>query len=307
MLDLIIIGAGTAGLSASIYACRAGLAVRTLERNGMGGGQLADAVQVENYPGFAQISGFDLTQKMREHAEALGSVLETADVSRLIWKQNYWEVESTNGKQYEARAVIAAMGTQRRKLDVPGEKQYLGHGVSYCATCDGAFFRGKTVAVIGGGDTAVDDALYLSDLAQTVYLVHRRDALRANQRRQQLLHTKKNIIFLWNTVILAIHGTEVVTAITTDTQGVKRGVPVDGVFVAIGAQPHTACLPSELVYDSGGYVLAGEDGKTNLPGLFVAGDIRSKSTRQAVTAAADGANCVFSVEQYLREQRETLI
>lgn len=301
MLDLIIVGAGVAGLSASVYAQRAALEARTLERDGMGGGQLAEAVQVENYPGMTQISGFDLAQAMRRHAEALGSVFETAEVLRLIQRQSHWEVQCADGTRYKARAVIAAMGTQRRRLEVPGEEQYTGHGVSYCATCDGAFFRGKTVAVVGGGDTAVDDALYLSDLAETVYLVHRRETLRANRRRQELLRTKKNVVFLWNTVVLAIHGKEQVTAFTTDTQGVKRTIPTDGVFIAVGSVPHTDCLPPETARDAAGYLLTGEDGKTNLPGLFAAGDIRSKPLRQAVTAAADGASCVVSAERYLQE------
>lgn len=307
MLDVVIVGAGPAGLSASVYAKRAALKALTLERDGMGGGQLAEAVQVENYPGFAQISGFDLAQAMRRHAEALGGAFETGEVSHVVQKQSHWEVQCADGTQYEARTVIAAAGTRRRKLEVPGEEQYAGHGVSYCATCDGAFFRGKTVAVIGGGDTAVDDALYLSDLAETVYLVHRRDTLRANRRRQELLRTKRNVVCLWNTVVLAIHGKDQVTAFTTDTQGVKRTIPVDGVFIAVGAVPYTDWLPPETARDAAGYLLAGEDGKTNLPGLFAGGDIRHKPLRQAVTAVADGACCVASAEQYLHEKSKTPI
>lgn len=304
MLDLVIIGAGAAGLSASIYAQRAALEARTLERDGVGGGQLAEAVQVDNYPGFARISGFALTQAMRRHAEALGSVFETAEAVRVARAGADWEVQCADGVRYRARAVIAATGTQRRRLEVPGETAYIGRGVSYCATCDGAFFRGKTVAVVGGGDTAVDDALFLSDLAARVYLVHRRDTLRANRRRQALLRTRQNVTVLWDTVVRDIYGADAVTGCTVQTRGETRALAVDGVFVAIGAVPHTGWLPPEAARDAAGYLAAGEDGATGVPGLFAAGDIRSKRLRQAVTAAADGACCVASVERYLQENRK---
>lgn len=302
MLDLIIIGAGPAGLSAAIYAQRAALNACTLEREGAGG-QIADAVDVENYPGFSQISGYDLAQAMHTHAQSLGAVFEAAEVSALMRRESHWDVRCADGKILSARAVIAATGTQRRKLQVPGEETYTGHGVSYCATCDGFFFKGKTVAVVGGGDTAVDDAIYLSGIAQHVYLIHRRDTLRAGRRRQELLRTKQNITFLWKTVVTGICGDgQKVESIQVDTDGTSRELPVDGVFVAVGAVPDCEYLPSESIRDAGGYVQAGEDGITNLPGLFVAGDIRTKTLRQLVTAAADGACCVAAAEQYLQMQ-----
>lgn len=302
MLDLVIIGAGPAGLSAAVYAQRAALRTRMLEPEGTGG-QLADAVEVENYPGIAQISGYDLAQAMQAHAEALGSTLETAGVKNLVWRESHWEVRCTDGRIYAARAVIAATGTQRRRLEVPGERRYTGRGVSYCATCDGFFFRGKTVVVVGGGDTAVDDAIFLSNMAEHVYVVHRRDTLRANKRRQQLLRTRENVTFVWHTVVTAIQGDgQRVTSVALNARGAQSELAADGVFVAVGAVPNTACLPDALARDAAGYVRAGEDGRTNLPGLFAAGDVRTKPLRQIVTAAADGACCVASAEQYLQEK-----
>lgn len=301
MLDLVIIGAGPAGLSASIYAQRAALHTVTLESEGMGGGQIADAVEVDNYPGLLHTSGFDLSQALYSHAQELGSVFRNAMASRLQKQQSHWDVICSDGDVISAKAVIAASGTQQRKLQVPGETQYTGHGVSYCATCDGAFFKGKRVAVIGGGDTAVDDAIFLSDLAQQVYLIHRRDTLRANQRRQELMRTRKNVTLLWNTVVKEIQGEQQVQRIMLEhADGTQQVMEIDGIFVAVGSTPRTAYLPKRVLCDKAGYVLAGEDGSTRLPGLFVAGDMRAKMLRQVVTAVADGACCVHAAEQYIR-------
>ena len=302
MLDVMIIGAGPAGLSAAVYAQRAALDARILEQ-GMAGGQLAAALDVDNYPGIASVSGAELARRMQQHAEALGSRLQAAQVIALHAYAAHWEAVCADGQTVCARAVIAATGTTRRKLAVAGEKQYTGHGVSYCATCDGFFFKGKTVAVIGGGDAAVDDALYLSGLAARVYLVHRRDALRAGKRRQQELMRKNNIVFLWDSVVAEIcgDGTQVTALQLKRRDGTEHRLQTDGVFVAIGAQPNAAYLPTEVLRDAVGYVLAGEDGRTNLAGLFVSGDVRAKLQRQAVTAAADGAYAVDAVERYLRE------
>lgn len=301
MLDLVIIGAGPAGLSASIYAQRAALRTVILEHEGAGGGQIADAVQVENYPGFLQISGLELAEQMRRHAEHLGAAFRRGEAARLEHCGSHWNVVCTDGTALTAKAVIAASGAQPRKLQVPGEQAYLGHGVSYCATCDGAFFRGKTVAVIGGGDTAVDDAILLSDLASRVYVVHRRDTLRANRRRQDTLHTKQNVTFLWNTVVREVKGDgTAVQSIVVEQSGRVDALPVDGVFVAIGSTPRTAYLPQAVPRDAAGYVRAGESGETGLPGLFAAGDVRAKTVRQVVTAVADGACCVDAAEKYIR-------
>lgn len=304
MLDLMIIGAGPAGLSAAVYAQRAALHARTLEQY-TAGGQIASAMHVENYPGIPEISGLDLADQMREHVKALGGEMEMAEVVSLLQRKSEpcWEAVCGDERTVTARSVIVATGTQRRKLNVPGEDKYTGHGVSYCAACDGFFFRGKTAAVIGGGDTAVDDAIHLSSIAKRVYLIHRRDTLRANQRRQEILRRKSNVTMLWNSVVTEICGDgERVNAVhLKQTNGSCPKLLVDGVFIAVGAVPETEYLPPELQRDSEGYIVAGEDGKTNLPGLFVAGDLRTKTLRQAVTAVSDGACAVTSAEQYLQQ------
>lgn len=302
MLDLMIIGAGPAGLSAAVYAQRAALDTCVLEQY-TAGGQIAEAVDVENYPGIASITGSELAQRMEQHAQALGSTLRTAEVVSLLRRASGWDAVCADGKIVSARAVIAATGTVRRKLGVPGEDTYTGRGVSYCATCDSFFFKGKTVAVVGGGDTAVDDAIFLSGIAQNVYLIHRRDSLRANLRRQEELRRKTNVTILWDCVVTEVCGDkDHVTALhVKQKDGTCPKLLLDGVFLAIGAQPKAEYLPAELLRDTAGYVLAGEDGRTNMPGLFVSGDLRVKKQRQAVTAAADGACAVASVEQYIRE------
>lgn len=302
MLDLIIIGAGPAGLSAAVYAQRAALDTCVLEQY-TAGGQIAEAIDVENYPGIPSITGSELAQRMEQHAKALGSILRTVEVVSLLRRASGWDAVCADGKIVSARAVIAATGTARRKLGVPGEDIYTGRGVSYCATCDGFFFKGKTVAVVGGGDTAVDDAIFLSGIAQNVYLIHRRDSLRANPRRQEKLRQKTNVTILWDCVVTEICGDKNhVTALHLQQKdGMCPKLLLDGVFVAVGAQPKAEYMPTELLRDAAGYVLAGEDGRTNIPGLFVSGDLRAKTQRQAVTAAADGACAVASVEQYLRE------
>lgn len=302
MLDLMIIGAGPAGLSAAVYAQRAALDACVLEQY-TAGGQIAEAMDVENYPGIPSITGSALAQHMEQHAKALGSTLQTAEVVSLFRRASWWDAICADGKIVSARAVIAATGTTRRKLNVPGEDTYTGRGVSYCATCDGFFFKGKTVAVIGGGDTAVDDAIFLSEIAERVYLVHRRDTLRANPRRQEKLRQKNNVTILWDCVVTEICGdANHVTALhVKQKNGTCPKLLLDGVFIAVGAQPKAEYLPTGLLRDAAGYVSAGEDGETNLSGLFVSGDLRTKKQRQAVTAAADGACAVASAERYLRE------
>ncbi|MDO5785489.1 MAG: FAD-dependent oxidoreductase [Eubacteriales bacterium] len=302
MLDLMIIGAGPAGLSAAVYAQRAALDACVLEQY-TAGGQIAEAVDVENYPGIPSITGAALAQRMEQHAKVLGSTLQTAEVVSLIRRASCWDAICANGQTVSARAVIAATGTMRRKLHVPGEDTYTGRGVSYCATCDGFFFKGKTVAVVGGGDTAVDDAIFLSEVAERIYLVHRRDSLRASPRRQEKLRQKTNVTILWDCVVTEICGDkDHMTALhVKQKNGTCPKLLTDGVFIAVGAQPKAEYLPAELLRDAAGYVPAAEDGRTNLPGLFVSGDLRAKTQRQAITAAADGACAVASVEQYLRE------
>lgn len=301
MYDIIIIGSGPAGLAASIYASRARLRTLVLERDTMGAGQIAVTEQVDNYPGLLHIGGYELGEKFREHAESLGASICENDVERLTKQDGVFQIALADGTTVSAKSVIYAAGTSYRKLDVPGAEL---PGVSYCATCDGAFYQGKTVAVIGGGDTALGDALYLSRMAKTVYLVHRRDAFRANAALQESVKQTENIVLVTNAVPTAVVGEKRVSALQIDHSGQPEELILDGVFVAIGSVPNTEPLRGLADLDAHGYVKAGEDGVTSLDGLFAAGDVRTKPLRQVVTAAADGANCVASAEQYLLQNEK---
>lgn len=302
--DLIIIGAGPAGLSAAIYAVRAGLNALVLDKSAISGGQVLNTWEVDNYPALPGISGAELAEKMRAHADRLGAVFENACVNRVSLTGEIKRLETDRGS-YECRSVILAMGAVHAKLGVPGEDVLTGAGVSYCATCDGAFFRNKTVAVVGGGDVAVEDALLLTQICKKVYLIHRRDSLRAAGSLQERLKKADNIEILWNTVVKEIRGeTRVSGLLLEETSGEQKELEVQGVFIAVGIRPQTEILKEEagnvegLLLDNG-YLPAGEDGKTVLPGVFAAGDIRKKNMRQILTAAADGANCVASAQEYL--------
>lgn len=301
MYDIIIIGSGPAGLAASIYASRARLRTLVLERDTMGAGQIAVTEQVDNYPGLLHIGGYELGEKFREHAESLGASICENDVERLTKQDGVFQIALADGTTVSTKSVIYAAGTSYRKLDVPGAEL---SGVSYCATCDGAFYQGKTVAVIGGGDTALGDALYLARMAKTVYLVHRRDAFRANAALQESVKQTENIVLVTNAVPTAVVGEKRVSALRIDHNGQPEELTLDGVFVAIGSVPNTEPLRDLADLDAHGYVKAGEDGVTSLDGLFAAGDVRTKLLRQVVTAAADGANCVASAEQYLLQNEK---
>lgn len=301
MYDIIIIGSGPAGLTAAIYASRARLRTLVLERDTMGAGQIAVTEQVDNYPGLLHIGGYELGEKFREHAESLGASICENDVERLTKQDGVFQIALADGTTVSAKSVIYAAGTSYRKLDVPGAEL---PGVSYCATCDGAFYQGKTVAVIGGGDTALGDALYLARMAKTVYLVHRRDAFRANAALQESVKQTENIVLVTNAVPTAVVGEKRVSALRIDHNGQPEELILDGVFVAIGSAPNTEPLRGLADLDAHGYVKAGEDGITSLDGLFAAGDVRTKLLRQVVTAAADGANCVASAEQYLLQNEK---
>lgn len=301
MYDIIIIGSGPAGLTAAIYASRARLRTLVLERDTMGAGQIAVTEQVDNYPGLLHIGGYELGEKFREHAESLGASICENDVERLTKQDGVFQIALADGTVVSAKSVIYAAGTSYRKLDVPGAEL---PGVSYCATCDGAFYQGKTVAVIGGGDTALGDALYLARMAKTVYLVHRRDAFRANAALQESVKQTENIVLVTNAVPTAVVGEKRVSALRIDHNGQPEELTLDGVFVAIGSVPNTEPLRGLTDLDAHGYVKAGEDGITSLDGLFAAGDVRTKLLRQVVTAAADGANCVASAEQYLLQNEK---
>ncbi|MGN1014547.1 MAG: NAD(P)/FAD-dependent oxidoreductase [Butyricicoccus sp.] len=301
-MDVLMIGAGPAGLSAAIYVQRAALQGLTLEAMGAAGGQIAQAARVDNYPGIPEVSGVELAQAMYRHAKSLGAPFQNGQVTKLYREGSVWTAELSDGTTLTAPTVIAATGTRRKALGVPGEQRLTGRGVSYCAACDGALFRGKDVAVVGGGDSAADTALLLSGLAKRVYLVHRRDTLRASPMRQEQLREQSNIAYLWNTEITRIDGTDLVQSVQlSQPAGGAKELAVDGVFVSIGAVPEASYLPKELTRDAEGYPIAREDGCTGLDGLFVAGDLRSGSFRQAVTAAADGARCADAAERYLRK------
>ena len=307
MYDLIIIGSGPAGLSAAVYAKRAGLNMIIIEKNPVSGGQIIDTYEVDNYLGIPGVNGFDLAMKFREHADKLGTefvdatvagiecVREATDTQAPIYK-----VKTDNG-DYEAHTVILATGAHHSKLGIPGEEEYIGKGVSYCATCDGAFYRGKVTAVNGGGDVAVEDAIFLSRFCSKVYLIHRRDELRATKILQDELFGIENIEVIWDSVVKEIKGEDKVTTLKIENVKSKEesDLNVDGIFVAIGIHPSTDLFADIVKCDENGYVIANEDGATSTSGIFVAGDSRKKRLRQIVTAVADGANAVTSVQDYL--------
>lgn len=301
MYDLIIIGAGPAGLSAAVYGMRAGLALMVIEQTPMGGGQVVDTGEVDNYLGLPGINGFELGQKFRRHAETLGAVFQSGRVVSVYDGEDRKVVETVDGAKYEARALIVAGGAAHAKLGVPGEDVYRGQGVSYCATCDGAFFRKRNVAVIGGGDVAVEDAVYLAGLCRKVYLIHRRDSLRAAKSLQKKLFSCENVEILWNNTLQRVNGSDLVEGITVRQvrDGSEREIAVEGVFIAVGMNPNTEAYRGTVACDEGGYIIAGEDCATNIPGIFAAGDIRTKTLRQIVTAVSDGACAVASAERYL--------
>ncbi len=301
MYDLIIIGAGPAGLSAAVYGMRAGLALMVIEQTPMGGGQVVDTGEVDNYLGLPGINGFELGQKFRRHAETLGAVFQSGRVVSVYDGEDRKVVETVDGAKYEARALIVAGGAAHAKLGVPGEDVYRGQGVSYCATCDGAFFRKRNVAVIGGGDVAVEDAVYLAGLCRKVYLIHRRDSLRAAKSLQKKLFSCENVEIVWNNTLQRVNGSDLVEGITVRQvrDGSEREIAVEGVFIAVGMNPNTEAYRGTVACDEGGYIIAGEDCATNIPGIFAAGDIRTKTLRQIVTAVSDGACAVASAERYL--------
>lgn len=317
--DLIIIGSGPAGLGAAIYAQRAELKTLVIEKEMVSGGQVLTTYEVDNYAGLPGINGFDLGMKFREHADKLGAEFAEDQVVRI----EPCEEQAEDGAQvraaelsvslkrvvgendtYLAKTIILAAGANHRKLEVPGEERLTGMGVSYCATCDGAFFKNKTTAVVGGGDVAIEDAIFLARLCQKVYLIHRRDELRGAKSLQSRLMSMENVEILWNTVVESIDGENQVESLQllNKKSGEKQTLPVDGVFIAVGITPNSEAYRGLVEMDGGGYLVAGEDGKTSVPGIFAAGDVRTKQLRQIVTAAADGANCVTSVERYLNGQ-----
>lgn len=299
--DLIIVGSGPAGLCAAIYAQRAKLSCITIERNYMSGGQVINTYEVDNYPGLPGINGFDMAQQFRAHAEKLGAEFVEAEVENIELLENGVKKIVADGKDYYAKTIIIATGAKHRTLSVKGEEELSGMGVSYCATCDGAFFKNKTAAVVGGGDVAVEDALFLARACEKVYLIHRRDELRAAKVLQEAALSNEKIVPVWNSIVTEITGEDKVESIKLQNVTTKEEqvLSVEGVFVAVGILPNTELFQEILTLDESGYIRAGEDCKTSVEGIFAAGDVRTKPLRQIITAAADGANAVTAVQEYL--------
>ncbi len=305
MYDMVIIGGGPAGLSAAVYAKRAMLNFVLLEGAGVCGGQVLNTGRVDNYPGLYGESGFDISMRFQEHADKLGAVIKTGAVTHVEERDHIFYVHLSDGSVMETRTVVIATGAKHRLLHVPGEERLTGKGVSYCATCDGMFYKGKETAIIGGGDVALEDALYLSRLCTQVYLVHRRDTFRASKMLQTQVKQAENITFLPFYEVEEIIGDSRVEKLrlVENRTGIDRTLQVSGVFIAVGMQPVTKCVRDLVSLDETGYIIAGEDCKTSRQGVFAAGDVRTKPLRQIVTAAADGASAVASAEQILSRQR----
>jgi len=302
MLDTVIIGAGPAGMAAGIYAARAELSHLVLECGLMSGGQIVNTSEVDNYPGLKGIGGFELAMKFREHCDGCGVQFKDGKVIKVEKEKDGFSVVLEEGETINAKTVLFATGAKHRKLDIPGEAEFAGSGVSYCATCDGAFFRGKEVAVIGGGDVAIEDALFLARICKKVYLVHRRDEFRAAKTLVNRLRACENVEFVLKATPAKIAGTDKVESLFVNTEAGERELPVSGVFVAVGMLPNTELLQGLVSLNESGYAIAGEDCKTDMPGIFTAGDLRTKHLRQVVTAAADGASAIYEIEAFLNQQ-----
>ena len=305
LYDLAIIGGGPGGLSAAIYAMRAALKTVLIEK-GVPGGQLNQSDVVENYPGFENISGSELSMKFAQHARVYG-IEELNDEATVIEPGiEFHTVRIAGGRVIQTHAVILAPGGRPSKLNIPGEDEYFGKGVSYCAVCDGFFFRGKNVVVVGGGDTACEEGLYLAKLAAKVYLVHRRDALRASMILQQRVEAECKMEVLWNTIVTEIKAnTDGVNAVTLqDTQtGDMRDLPIDGVFIFIGFDPNNQLVPAGIRMSSKGFVITNDQCATNIDGIYVVGDLREKYARQIVLAAADGCMAALSAAHYVETRK----
>lgn len=306
MIDIAIIGAGPAGMTASVYARRAGYSVTVFEL-GMPGGQLSTTDKIENFPGYPEgLPGAELGMKFYEHAQAFGAEFVFEQVVRVEADGAVKKVVTNNGteeKEFEARAIIIATGAHPRTLGVPGEDTFRGHGVSYCGTCDGFFFRGKDVCVVGGGDVAVEDAIYLANMCNSVTVFHRRDELRANKRSQDAAFANGKITFVWNTIVTELKGDDQLRSVVTKnvkTDEVKEWT-FDGCFIFVGYDPNQDVYPQGLATDERGYVLTDENMATNIPGVYAVGDVRKKNVRQVATAVGDGGIVMSDIERYFRE------
>ena len=298
--DVIIIGGGPAGYTAGLYAVRGGLNTLLLEKLGAGG-QMNQTTQIDNYPGFDEgIDGFTLGDKMRRGAEQFGLVTKYAQVVAVDLDSEVKTVQ-TSRDTYQARAVIIATGADHRHLSLAREEELTGRGLHYCAACDGNFYRGKTVAVVGGGNSAAADALLLSRIAKKVIVIHRRDTLRATKIYHQPLMNAENVEFLWNSEVTGLDGDDALTGVTVKDRltGQERALSLDGLFISVGRTPNTSLFAQSVNLDSSGYIIADESTRTNLPGVFAIGDVRTKEVRQIITAAADGAVAAHYAQEYL--------
>ncbi|WP_147534057.1 thioredoxin-disulfide reductase [Bacillus marasmi] len=305
--DVIIAGAGPAGMTAAVYTSRANLSTLMLER-GVPGGQMANTEEVENYPGFDSILGPELSTKMFEHAKKFGAEYAYGDIKEIIDGKEYKTIIA-GSKEYKARAIIIATGAEYKKLGAPGEKELGGRGVSYCAVCDGAFFKNKELFVIGGGDSAVEEGVYLTRFASKVTIVHRRDELRAQKILQQRAFDNEKVEFVWSHTVKQINENNgkvgSITLVSTKT-GEEQELPADGVFIYVGMIPLSKPFESLGITNENGYIVTNDQMETSVPGIFAAGDIRDKTLRQIVTATGDGSIAAQAVQHYVEELREEL-
>nr|WP_273038910.1 thioredoxin-disulfide reductase [Tepidanaerobacter syntrophicus] len=305
IFDVTIIGAGPAGLSAGLYAARAKLSTIIIEKM-YPGGQAAMTYRIENYPGFSDgIGGAELAEAMKSQAEKFGAKILNNGVVKIVKEDNIFKIILDNDDNVKAKTVILAAGASAKKLDVKGEIEFTGRGVSYCATCDGAFYANKTVAVVGGGDTAIEEALFLTRFASKVYVIHRRNQLRATTILQERAFQNSKISFVWDSVVDEIRGKDTVNEVVV--KNVKTGelesISVDGIFVAIGQSPLTDFVKDIVLLDNQGYIITDERMMTNVPGIFAAGDIRQKPLRQIITAASDGAVAAVEAERFIESMQ----
>jgi thioredoxin reductase (NADPH) len=305
--DVIIIGAGPAGMTAAVYTSRANLSTLMLER-GVPGGQMANTEEVENYPGFDHILGPELSTKMFDHAKKFGAEYAYGDVKEVIDGKEYKTIKA-GSKEYKARSIIISAGAEYKKIGVPGEQELGGRGVSYCAVCDGAFFKGRELLVVGGGDSAVEEGVYLTRFASKVTIVHRRDELRAQKILQDRAFANDKIDFIWNHTVKQINdkdGKVGSVALVSTKDGEEMEFPADGVFIYIGMVPLTKPFESLGITNSNGYIETNEQMETKVPGIFAAGDIREKTLRQIVTATGDGSIAAQNAQHYVEELVEEL-
>lgn len=302
--DVIVLGGGPAGITAAIYGKRAGLDILVIDESPKSGGQILTTYEVDNYPGLPKIGGMEIGEKFREHADMLGAEFAVGRVSS-IEKEDEIFLLRTRKEVFRTRTVIIATGAGHRALGAPGESEHMGMGVSYCATCDGAFYKDKVTAIVGGGNVALEDALFLARTSKRVYLIHRRDEFRGDKVLSDQVRATENITLVLDSVVESINGQMKVESI--DVKNVKTeemlNIAVDGVFIAVGITPNTERIAGLPERNEQGYIVAGEDCETNIPGIFAAGDVRTKQLRQVITSASDGANAIFSVQRYLNTQK----